>query len=101
MTETAGDRLYKIRLACGDGTRKAEPLDAFARRVLGATGIEYDPSTISLLERMKQKWRIDDARAFAAVDPMERGPIWLSALAQDVDPATVRPSPRAAKKKRG
>jgi hypothetical protein len=84
VSETPGARLYRIRLACGDGTRKPEPLDAFAERVRQATGAVYDPSTVSLLERMKQKWRLDDVRAFAAVDPLGRGEVWLSAL--DAEP---------------
>lgn len=96
MSETAGDRLFKIRLACGDGARKAEPLDAFVVRVERVTGAVYDPSTISLLERMKQKWRLDDVRTFAAVDPMERGEQWLSALneapaaSEEREPAHIR-----------
>lgn len=78
MTETTGHRLYLIRLACGDGVRKAEPLEAFAARVKRQTKAVYDPSTISLLERMKQNWRLDDAEAFAAVDPLRRGVGWLA-----------------------
>jgi hypothetical protein len=87
MSETAGKRLYQVRLACGDGSRKAEPLDAFAARVREITGADYDPSTISLLERMKQKWRLEDVKNFAAVDPLERGEVWLSALQEG--PASV------------
>lgn len=78
MSESTGDRLFQIRLACGDGTRKAEPLDAFAERVKRVAGVEYDPSTFSLLERMKQKWKLDDVTTLAAVDPKNRGPLWLA-----------------------
>lgn len=78
MTETPGSRLYQIRLACGDGTRKAEPLPAFVARVKKRTKADYDPSTISLLERMLQKWKLDDVRNFAAVDPLKRGEAWLA-----------------------
>lgn len=77
-TASPGKRLYLIRLACGDGVRTAEPMAAFAKRVKAATGKTYDQSTISLLERDMQKWRLEDARAFAAVDPLHRGPAWLS-----------------------
>lgn len=99
MAETSGQRLYMIRLACGDGLRKPEPLPEFAERVKRATGEMYHPSTISMLERMKQGWRLDDARAFAAVDPLKRGALWLSAL--DVDLNKVRPAPKSADRKRG
>lgn len=77
--ETPGSRLFKIRVACGT-ERKPESLRDFARRVFHQTGQSYDPTTISLLERMEQGWRLDDVRAFAAVDPLERGEVWLSAL---------------------
>lgn len=76
--ETPGDRLYEIRLACGVGRRKAEPMVAFVERVREATGVAYDPSTISLLERMMQGWTLDDVAAFAAVDPKGRGKVWLA-----------------------
>jgi len=94
-TETAGDRLFLIRAACGNGTRDPEPLKAFAARVKRTTKKDYDPTTISLLERMKQNWRLDDVRVFAAVDPLARGQVWLSALdggevAEMPDPAKDR-----------
>lgn len=76
--ETPGDRLFEIRLACGGGRRKAEPMTAFVERVKEATGAVYDPSTISLLERMIQGWTLDDVTTFAAVDPKGRGKVWLA-----------------------
>lgn len=100
MAETSGDRLYLIRLACGDGLRTAEPLEAFAKRVKKATGVSYSPMTLSLLERMKQKWKVEDARVLAAVDPLKRGPAWLSALAEDLGPDQFIPAPRAHAKRR-
>lgn len=78
MEGTPGSRLYLIRLACGDGVRTAESLAEFAKRVKRRTKMDYDPSTISLLERMKQKWKLDDVHAFAAVDPLGRGEAWLA-----------------------
>ncbi len=76
--ETPGTRLYLIRLACGDGLRRALSQAAFAKRVLDETGVWYDPSTISLLERMEQGWTLDDLQTFASVDPKGRGPAWLA-----------------------
>lgn len=81
MTDTPGDRLYEVRLACGDGRRRAEPISQFVQRVERATGRKYHAATISMLERNEQKWRLEDVRAFAAVDPLNRGEAWLSALA--------------------
>lgn len=78
--ETPGDRLYLIRLARGDGRRRAESLVVFVRHVLAVTGEKYHPTTVSMLERNQQTWRLDDVRAFAAVDPLRRGEVWLSAL---------------------
>jgi hypothetical protein len=71
-SDAPGHRLFQIRLACGDGVRSPESLRKFAERVEKETGVRYDPMTISLLERMKQGWRLEDVRAFAAVDPLER-----------------------------
>lgn len=78
MAVTPGARLYAVRLACGDGHRKAEPLEAFVARVKQATGTAYLPTTVSMLERDKQGWSLSDAIAFAAVDPLKRGAAWLA-----------------------
>jgi hypothetical protein len=78
VTDTPGGRLFLVRAACGGGERKPESLKAFAERVRLATGANYDPSTLSLLERDIQKWRLEDAANFAAVDPAGRGPGWLA-----------------------
>jgi hypothetical protein len=95
--ETAGKRLYQIRLALGDGSRSPEAMAAFADRVERLTGRRYDPSTISLLERDKQGWRIVDIRAFASVDPLKRGAAWLSALDQE-PPEIELPDPTKDRK---
>lgn len=78
MEETPGQRLFKIRLACGDGHRDAEPLEEFAARVKRRTGKSYSAMTLSLLERMKQNWKLDDVDSFSAVDPLARGRTWLA-----------------------
>ncbi len=78
MPQTTGDRLFLIRLACGDGFKSAEPIPEFSKRVEAATGRKYHDATISLLERMKQRWKLDDVDAFASVDPKDRGPAWLA-----------------------
>jgi hypothetical protein len=94
MAETPGDRLYMIRLACGDGLRRAEPLPEFVERVKETTGKAYHPATLSLLERMQQEWRLRDIDAFAAVDPLGRGRAWLAVFDEEA-PATS--SARGAK----
>jgi len=78
MPETIGERLFKIREACGDSRRDPETLDDFAERVRKKTGKAYNPVTLSLLERMKRKWQVVDVEAFAAVDPLNRGRLWLA-----------------------
>lgn len=83
MSDTPGARLYLIRLACGDGVRTAEPMREFAQRVKRATGADYNPMKISLLERMKQNWRLEDVTAFAAADPLGRGRAWLATFDGD------------------
>lgn len=95
MTETPGQRLYKIRLACGDGVREAETLEAFSKR-LEAAGYSYSAMTLSSMERMKQKWRLDDVNALSSVDPLRRGPVWLAAM--DSEPSLELPDPRKDRK---
>lgn len=97
-SDTPGARLFLIRLACGDGVRKAESMQDFSDRVKKKTGRYYDPATLSLLERMKQGWKLEDALTFASVDPLKRGAVWLSALHElsqapetKEAPATERP----------
>ncbi len=78
MSETIGERLFKIRAACGSSGRDPETLDDFAERVRKKTGKSYNPVTLSLLERMKRGWRVADVENFAAVDPLKRGRSWLA-----------------------
>lgn len=93
--DSAGQRLYLIRLACGDGRRKPLSLREFATYVEAATGAVYDHKTISLLERDQQGWRLKDVETFASVDPRARGAAWLafgvvggSEETDTVDPST-------------
>lgn len=78
MAETVGQRLYLIRLACGDGVRDPESLKEFSARVKRATKQHFDPMTLSLLERMKQGWTLDNILTLSSVDPKQRGPSWLA-----------------------
>ena len=75
---TPGRRLYAIRLQYGDGSRKAEPLKAFAKRVEDITGEHYDPMTLSLLERDEQGWKLIDAEILSQLDKERRGKEWLA-----------------------
>lgn len=120
MSETVGKRLFLIRAACGEGERDPESIAAFVKRVHRITGAKYQESTISLLERMKQGWRLIDVDNFARTDPLRRGPVWLaygdsssevinrerdaSEEKRDVAPSTVhltRPVSGGRKKGRG
>jgi hypothetical protein len=80
---TRGGRLTAIRWQYGDG-RKPEPLGAFSKRVKKVTGEHYDPTTLSLLERNKQGWKIDDAEILSQLDKEKRGAEWL-AFGADAD----------------
>lgn len=102
--ETPGQRLFLIRLACGDGIRKPESMRDFADRVLHVTGVNFEHSTIGMLERDLQGWRLKDVKAFAAVDPKQRGEAWLAfgnqpsiegpTLPPTGEPRPPRPDPR-------
>lgn len=104
---TPGQRLFQIRLACGDGHRKPESLREFAERVEAVTGVSYDHKTISLLERDGQGWRLKDVHAFSAIDPLKRGEHWLAFgnqpsiegpdLPPPGEPRAPRPDPRPRK----
>lgn len=99
MAETPGNRLYMIRLACGDGVREPESLEDFAERVRRKTKRKFLPMTLSLLERDKQKWLVEYSETFAKVDPLKRGPAWIShGPAEEVEPeeTTEKPNGSAA-----
>lgn len=78
MAQTPGQRLYLIRLACGDGVRDPETIAVFIERVRKRTNRSYTANAISLLERMEQKWKLEDINNFAAVDPLKRSAAWLA-----------------------
>jgi len=88
---TPGERLHLIRRQYGD-LRKAESLKAFAARVEKATGVHYDPSTLSLLERMEQSWRLEDADTLCLLDKERRGSAWIL-YGIVTPPAEVMPDP--------
>lgn len=91
-TLTIGQRLYLIRLACGDGVRRPESAADFGRRVKKATGLKYDQATISRLETGGRNWLLEDVEAFAAVDPLQRGRAWLAGF--DGEPVQEVPAAR-------
>lgn len=74
----AGLRVYAIRLALGDGTRRPLPLRAFSELIEQRTGYRYDPSAISRIETGHREMVLSDAERFAAVDPKRRGACWLA-----------------------
>lgn len=91
--DTPGKRLYLIRLALGDGTRKPLPLREFATFVETQTGQHYDPSSVSLLERGVQPLSLADCERFAGLDPLRRGAAWL---AFGIEPrGDIAPDPNA------
>src|SRR4051812_47026197 len=87
--DTPGARLFQIRLACGDGVRTAETMALFAQRVQAATGRWFDPSTLSLLERDQQEWKLAHVTTFAFVDPQERGRPWLACFDIPAEPPAI------------
>lgn len=91
-SQSIGDRLFLIRLACGGG--RPETVEQFVARVEGLTSVHYDPATISRLEAGKRKWTTKDVEVFAAVDPDQRGRSWLAwgvAAVQSLPDGTFEP----------
>lgn len=86
LDEEIGARLFKIRAACGRGERDPETLELFAARVKRVTGVDYNPVTLSTLERGKRRWLVGDVFTFARVDPMKRGTGWLAGTDMQADP---------------
>lgn len=78
-TATIGQRFYAIRLALGDGVRKAMPMREFVALVKKRTGREIHASELSGIERDTRKVvDVNDVAAVAAVDPLRRGRDWLA-----------------------
>lgn len=77
---TRGQRFYLVRLACGDGVRRAESMRAFVARVERETGLVIHPSVLSEIENDKASKTVtlEQIAAVAAVDPKHRGKLWLA-----------------------
>jgi hypothetical protein len=76
---TVGQRVYLVRLACGDGVRKAMPMREFADLLSGeGEGETFHPSRLSDIENDKSPPSIEEIRRIAAVDPGHRGRAWLA-----------------------
>jgi hypothetical protein len=73
---TVGQRVYLVRLACGDGVRKAMPMREFAELLTGE-GETFHASRISDIENDKTAPTLDEVDRIAAVDPLGRGRDWL------------------------
>jgi hypothetical protein len=73
---TVGQRVYLVRLACGDGVRKAMPMREFAD-LLSQQGDAFYASRISDIENSISKPTIDEIDVIARVDPLKRGREWL------------------------
>lgn len=78
MAETAGHRVYLVRLALGDGVRDPLPMRDFAARLARAGGKGYSASKVSDLETGKRRLSLNDATVIASVDPRTRGRAWLA-----------------------
>ena len=75
--ETPGQRVYRIRLALGDGLKNPMTLRDFVA-LLRRQKARYDPSTISRIENGTRTITLKDVQAIAAVDPLKRGRDWLA-----------------------
>ena len=68
---TVGQRVYLVRLAQGDGVRKAMPMREFADLV------SMHASRVSDIENDKSPPTLDEVERIAAIDPRRRGRDWL------------------------
>lgn len=73
-----GERVFLVRLACGDGVRRPMPLEQFAALVQRQTGEWFDPGTLSRIENGRRELAVHEVETFARVDPLRRGPAWLA-----------------------
>ena len=85
---TVGQRVYLVRLACGDGVRKAMPMREFAQLV----GLHL--SRISDIENGKSKPGLDEVERLADGDPLKRGKAWLAGWDEDTKNGGVSNPPR-------
>lgn len=90
---TVGQRVYLVRLACGDGVRKAEPMREFAER-LSDEGRPFYASRISDIENDNSQPTLEEVDRIAAVDPLNRGRDWLGWGAGETDGQSGYTTPR-------
>lgn len=96
--DSIGNRIFKVRLALGDGLRKPLSMRKFVALVERETGRKIHASELSGIERGKRtEVAANDAMAIADVDPLERGVEWLiRGTVPDVPVALTEPAPDAA-----
>lgn len=95
---TVGQRVYLVRLACGDGVRKAMPMREFAE-LLSGHDEPFHASRLSDIENDKSVPTLDEVERIAMVDPLKRGRDWLGWGDQDegeqgAKPINGTPKPR-------
>lgn len=99
--DTAGKRIYAVRLALGDGWKKPMTMADFGalltKRCKGA--VTYDSAKIARLESGERRASIDDVAVIASVDPEKRGREWL-AWGMVVESGADFPAEKPAAKKR-
>jgi hypothetical protein len=83
--ERYGDRVFKVRLALGDGFRIPMTLRDFDALIEDKTGRKIHASELSRIERHERLAILEDAEAIAAVDKEGRSPAWLIWGDRDVD----------------
>lgn len=74
---TVAQRVYLVRLACGDGIRKPMPMREFAELLTG-DGETVHPSRVSDIENEKSPPTLAEIERIAVVDPLKRGKSWLA-----------------------
>ena len=80
--ETVGDRAFLIRQARGT-PRKPETLQQLAAALNGAAeafglAVRYTQDTVARMETGRREIGLDDVKVLAAVDPLQRGRLWLA-----------------------
>lgn len=78
-----GPRVYAIRLALGDGVRKALPLREL-ERLLAERGHRIHASELSKIEQGLRALSTDEVAVLAGLDPLRRGRSWLAWGEEDV-----------------
>jgi hypothetical protein len=84
ILETPGQRVFRVRLARGDGVRRPQSQRRFAAELnkaaveLGYTDRRYDSSEVSRMETGGLGIDLVDGAVVARIDPMKRGLTWLA-----------------------